>query len=69
MRQTQTETIPTSHAHVTMISLAELAHREYQAGDYERAEAHCMQLWKQEPENTGGAAFVELYTFSMQKAG
>lgn len=38
---------------MTMISLAELAHREYQAGDYERAEAHCMQLWKQEPENTG----------------
>ncbi|CAE1308339.1 OGT [Acanthosepion pharaonis] len=33
--------------------LAELAHREYQAGDYERAESHCMQLWRQEPENTG----------------
>ena len=46
-------TIPTSHAHMSMISLAELAHREYQAGDYERAETHCMQLWKQEPENTG----------------
>ncbi len=33
--------------------LAELAHREYQAGDYENAEKHCMQLWHQEPENTG----------------
>nr|XP_054755102.1 UDP-N-acetylglucosamine--peptide N-acetylglucosaminyltransferase 110 kDa subunit-like isoform X2 [Lytechinus pictus] len=33
--------------------LAELAHREYQAGDYENAEKHCMQLWRQEPENTG----------------
>ncbi|CAH1776946.1 unnamed protein product [Owenia fusiformis] len=33
--------------------LAELAHREYQAGDYEKAEQHCMQLWRQEPENTG----------------
>ncbi|XP_013387388.1 UDP-N-acetylglucosamine--peptide N-acetylglucosaminyltransferase 110 kDa subunit [Lingula anatina] len=33
--------------------LAELAHREYQAGDYERAEQHCMQLWRQEPDNTG----------------
>ncbi|XP_077984961.1 UDP-N-acetylglucosamine--peptide N-acetylglucosaminyltransferase 110 kDa subunit-like [Glandiceps talaboti] len=32
--------------------LAELAHREYQAGDYENAERHCMQLWRQEPENT-----------------
>jgi len=34
-------------------SLAELAHREYQAGDYESAEQHCMQLWRQEPDNTG----------------
>jgi len=33
--------------------LAELAHREYQAGDYERSEQHCMQLWRHEPENTG----------------
>ena len=33
--------------------LAELAHREYQAGDYENAERHCMQLWRQDPTNTG----------------
>ncbi|XP_064607672.1 UDP-N-acetylglucosamine--peptide N-acetylglucosaminyltransferase 110 kDa subunit-like [Liolophura sinensis] len=33
--------------------LAELAHREYQAGDYGHAEQHCMQLWQQEPDNTG----------------
>uniref|UniRef100_T1JCD7 protein O-GlcNAc transferase n=1 Tax=Strigamia maritima TaxID=126957 RepID=T1JCD7_STRMM len=33
--------------------LAELAHREYQAGDYDNAERHCMQLWRQEPNNTG----------------
>uniref|UniRef100_S4RUA6 UDP-N-acetylglucosamine--peptide N-acetylglucosaminyltransferase 110 kDa subunit n=1 Tax=Petromyzon marinus TaxID=7757 RepID=S4RUA6_PETMA len=33
--------------------LAELAHREYLAGDYEAAERHCMQLWRQEPDNTG----------------
>ena len=25
--------------------MAELAHREYQSGDYEAAERHCMQLW------------------------
>lgn len=36
-----------------IIGLAELAHREYQAGDYENAERHCMQLWRQEPNNTG----------------
>lgn len=45
--------VPAAQAHMTMISLAELAHREYQAGDYDRAEQHCMQLWRQEPENTG----------------
>lgn len=33
--------------------LAELAHREYQAGDYENSERHCMQLWRQEPNNVG----------------
>jgi len=30
-----------------------LAHREYQAGSYDRAEQICMQLWRQQPENTG----------------
>ncbi|XP_060873449.1 UDP-N-acetylglucosamine--peptide N-acetylglucosaminyltransferase 110 kDa subunit isoform X2 [Metopolophium dirhodum] len=33
--------------------LLELAHREYQSGDYESSERHCMQLWRQEPNNTG----------------
>ena len=33
--------------------LAELAHSEYQNGDYESAEKHCMQLWRQDPSNTG----------------
>ncbi|XP_013781947.1 UDP-N-acetylglucosamine--peptide N-acetylglucosaminyltransferase 110 kDa subunit isoform X2 [Limulus polyphemus] len=40
-------------ATVPFQSLAELAHREYQAGDYENAERHCMQLWRQDPTNTG----------------
>ncbi|XP_050415397.2 UDP-N-acetylglucosamine--peptide N-acetylglucosaminyltransferase 110 kDa subunit [Patella vulgata] len=40
-------------AHIDVTGLAELAHREYQAGDYENSEQHCMQLWRQEPENTG----------------
>ncbi|XP_024084050.1 UDP-N-acetylglucosamine--peptide N-acetylglucosaminyltransferase 110 kDa subunit isoform X2 [Cimex lectularius] len=35
------------------LSLLELAHREYQASDYENAERHCMQLWRQEQNNTG----------------
>lgn len=33
--------------------LLELAHREYQAVDYENAERHCMQLWRQDSNNTG----------------
>lgn len=33
--------------------LVELAHSEYQAGDYENAEKHCMQLWRQDQTNTG----------------
>lgn len=37
----------------TSAGLAELAHREYQGGDYESAERHCMQLWRQDPTNTG----------------
>lgn len=36
-----------------ILGLLELAHREYQAGDYENAERHCMQLWRQETNNTG----------------
>lgn len=35
------------------IGLLELAHREYQGGDYESAERHCMQLWRQDQTNTG----------------
>ncbi|XP_047496022.1 UDP-N-acetylglucosamine--peptide N-acetylglucosaminyltransferase 110 kDa subunit-like isoform X4 [Penaeus chinensis] len=38
--------------HIATIGLAELAHREYQTGDYENAEKHCMQLWRQDPSNT-----------------
>ena len=32
---------------ITTTGLAELAHTEYQAGDYENAEKHSMQLWRQ----------------------
>lgn len=35
------------------VGLLELAHREYQAVDYENAEKHCMQLWRQDSTNTG----------------
>ncbi|MGH0145294.1 UNVERIFIED_CONTAM: hypothetical protein FKN15_031819 [Acipenser sinensis] len=45
-------TEPTKHV-LSFQGLAELAHREYQSGDFEAAERHCMQLWRQEPDNTG----------------
>lgn len=35
------------------LGLLELAHREYQGLDYENAERHCMQLWRQDQANTG----------------
>lgn len=35
------------------LGLLELAHREYQAGEYDNAERHCMQLWRQDQTNTG----------------
>ncbi|XP_076248740.1 O-linked N-acetylglucosamine (GlcNAc) transferase sxc isoform X2 [Calliopsis andreniformis] len=38
---------------LSTVGLLELAHREYQTGDYENAERHCMQLWRQETNNTG----------------
>lgn len=38
---------------VICVGLLELAHREYQAVDYENAERHCMQLWRQDSNNTG----------------
>ncbi|XP_029578272.1 UDP-N-acetylglucosamine--peptide N-acetylglucosaminyltransferase 110 kDa subunit isoform X4 [Salmo trutta] len=46
-------TEPTKQRMLSFQGLAELAHREYQSGDFEAAERHCMQLWRQEPDNTG----------------
>jgi protein O-GlcNAc transferase len=38
---------------ISFSALAELAHHEYQNGDYEHAEQHCMLLWRNDPTNTG----------------
>lgn len=38
---------------LSSVGLLELAHREYQAVDYESAERHCMQLFSQDSSNTG----------------
>lgn len=53
--------------HIDTTGLAELAHSEYQAGDYEAAEQHCMQLWRQEPENTGVLLLLSSVHFQTRK--
>lgn len=49
------------------IALAELAHREYQRGDYEAAENHCMQLWRQDQTNTGVLLLLSSIHFQCRK--
>ncbi|KAF6777466.1 hypothetical protein AHF37_03090 [Paragonimus kellicotti] len=47
--------------------IAELAHREYQAGEYERAELHCMQLFHQDPENTSTLLLLSSIHFQCRR--
>lgn len=47
--------------------LVELAHSEYQAGDYENAEKHCMQLWRQDQTNTGVLLLLSSIHFQCRK--
>ena len=50
-----------------ILALAELAHREYQAGDYDLAEQHCNQLWRQEPDNTGALLLLSSIHFQCRR--
>jgi len=52
---------------ITSTGLAELAHSEYQAGDYENAEKHSMQLWRQDPTNTGILLLLSSIHFQCRK--
>jgi len=52
---------------ITVSGLAELAHSEYQAGDYENAEKHSMQLWRQDPTNTGILLLLSSIHFQCRK--
>ena len=47
--------------------LAELAHKEYQSGQYERAEQHALQLHRQEPDNTGCLLLLSSIYFQGRK--
>lgn len=60
-----TTPVPTST--ISYTSLAELAHREYQTGDYENAERHCMQLWRQDPANTAVLLLLSSIHFQCRK--
>ncbi len=44
-----------------------MAHSEYQSGDYENAEKHCMQLWRQDPTNTGVLLLLSSIHFQCRK--
>lgn len=52
---------------LSTVGLLELAHREYQAGDYENAEKHCMQLHRQEQNNTGVLLLLSSIHFQCRK--
>eukprot|EP00095_Tigriopus_kingsejongensis_P005946 maker-scaffold316_size209483-snap-gene-1.36 protein:Tk05946 transcript:maker-scaffold316_size209483-snap-gene-1.36-mRNA-1 annotation:"udp-n-acetylglucosamine--peptide n-acetylglucosaminyltransferase 110 kda subunit" len=52
---------------ISVSGLAELAHSEYQSGDYENAEKHCMQLWRQDPTNTGVLLLLSSIHFQCRK--
>jgi protein O-GlcNAc transferase len=60
-----------NHSHqtiaITVSGLAELAHSEYQAGDYDNAEKHSMQLWRQDPTNTGILLLLSSIHFQCRK--
>ncbi|XP_077298413.1 UDP-N-acetylglucosamine--peptide N-acetylglucosaminyltransferase 110 kDa subunit-like [Arctopsyche grandis] len=52
---------------LSCMSLLEVAHREYQAGEYELAERHCMQLWTQQPTDTGPLLLLSSIHFQWKK--
>lgn len=51
---------------INKLGLADLCHREYQTGDYENAERHCMQLWRQDTTNTGVLLLLSSIHFQCQ---
>ena len=52
---------------ITTQALAELAHREYQNGDYDAAELHCLQLWQADPANIGALLLLSSIHFQNRK--
>ena len=59
--------ITTTQQVITTQALAELAHREYQNGDYDSAELHCLQLWQADPANIGALLLLSSIHFQNRK--
>ncbi|CAF0843559.1 unnamed protein product [Didymodactylos carnosus] len=60
--------IVTTTSHPTSLStLAELANRDYQNGNYEQAEQHCLQLYRQESDNTSLLLLLSSIYFQMKR--
>jgi protein O-GlcNAc transferase len=49
------------------IAIADRANREYQNGNYERAEQYCLQLYQQEPDNTSLLLLLSSIYFQMRR--
>uniref|UniRef100_A0A915IFK2 UDP-N-acetylglucosamine--peptide N-acetylglucosaminyltransferase SPINDLY n=1 Tax=Romanomermis culicivorax TaxID=13658 RepID=A0A915IFK2_ROMCU len=47
--------------------LTALAHREYEAGDYENAENHCMQVYRQNPRDVAVLLLLSSIHFQMRR--
>jgi protein O-GlcNAc transferase len=48
-------------------AIADRANREYQNGNYERAEQYCLQLYQQEPDNTSLLLLLSSIYFQMRR--
>ncbi|CAJ0942501.1 unnamed protein product, partial [Mesorhabditis belari] len=49
-----------------IVALNELAHREYQAGDYASAERHCLFIYQQDPNNVSVLLLLSSIHFQMK---
>lgn len=56
----------TSLTHSHFIALIEIAHKEYQAGNYSKAEQHCLALLQQNPHNIGVLLLLSSIAFQQK---
>ncbi|TKR57917.1 hypothetical protein L596_030557 [Steinernema carpocapsae] len=51
---------------VDVVSLTEMAHRQYQMGDYVNAERHCLALWQSDPTNVSVLLLLSSIYFQLK---